>query len=55
MAKPTGPGRQANFSDSANPSVDMLGLPKSHPRLASWLVIAILSGIILAIAVLVLP
>jgi hypothetical protein len=31
-----------------DPSIHMLGLPKSHPRLGRWLVLAILVGAIAA-------
>ncbi|MGC1254847.1 MAG: hypothetical protein WA867_04800 [Candidatus Acidiferrales bacterium] len=32
----------------ADPSVHMLGLPKSHPQLGRWMVIAILAGALAA-------
>jgi hypothetical protein len=35
------------FGD-ADPSVHMLGLPKSHPQLARWVVIAIFAGAVAA-------
>jgi hypothetical protein len=51
MAQGTKHRRQAGVLGEINPSFYLLGLPKSHPRLGNWLVFAILTGTILALAV----
>ncbi|MGA7854971.1 MAG: hypothetical protein WCA15_16720 [Candidatus Acidiferrales bacterium] len=38
----------ARLFGEADPSVHMLGLPKSHPQLGRWMVIAILAGALAA-------
>lgn len=38
----------AKLFGEADPSVHMLGLPKSHPQLGRWMVIAILAGALAA-------
>lgn len=38
------PTRAADIFKQEDPSIHMLGLPKSHPRLRGWLVIAIIVG-----------
>jgi hypothetical protein len=47
-------GRHENHVEQPDLSVYMLGLPKSHPGLRNWCVFAILTGAILALAVVVL-
>lgn len=34
----------ANLFGESDPSVHMLGLPKSHPQLGRWVVVAIVAG-----------
>jgi hypothetical protein len=36
--------RTADIFKQEDPALHMLGLPKSHPRLRQWLVIAIIVG-----------
>ncbi|MGC1598036.1 MAG: hypothetical protein WA774_21980, partial [Candidatus Acidiferrales bacterium] len=38
----------AKLFGDADPSAHMLGLPKSHPQLARWVVVAILAGSVAA-------
>lgn len=40
----------AKLFGEADPSVHMLGLPKSHPQLARWVVVAVLAGAVAAFA-----
>jgi hypothetical protein len=40
-----------NYFDQTDPSVHMLGLPRSRPRLGNWGVVAIVAGTLLALAV----
>jgi len=42
-----------NYFTQSDPSVHMLGLPQSRPRLGKWGVLAIIAGAILAVAVIV--
>ncbi len=51
MAHRPGHRQHADFFGQADPSVHMLGFPKSHPRLGTWLVLAILSATVLGLAV----
>ena len=37
--------------NQTDPSIYMLGLPKSRPRLGNWGVVAVLAGTLLALAV----
>jgi hypothetical protein len=37
--------------NQTDPSIYMLGLPKSRPRLGTWGVVAVLAGTLLALAV----
>jgi len=53
MAHGTRHGHRRNHFDPADPSIHMLGLPKSHPGLGNWCDFAIVTGTILALAVLV--
>jgi len=53
-AKSGGHRHRANHSGQPDLSVYMLGLPKSRPRLRTWLVLAVLMGAVLGIAMLVL-
>ena len=53
MGQVTKYGRDSSYFAQTDPSVHMLGLPKSRPRLGTWGVVAILAGAILAIAVIV--
>jgi hypothetical protein len=46
--------RHQALLDETDPSIHMLGLPKSYSRLGTWLVFAILTGTVLALAVVVL-
>lgn len=39
----------SNIFKQEDPSIHMLGLPKSHPRLREWLVIAIIVGVTAAL------
>ena len=32
-----------------DPSIQLLGLPKSHPQLGRWVVLAILTGVVVAL------
>lgn len=41
---------QASYSDQSDVSMHMLGMPKSRPHLRTWLLLAILSGTVLALA-----
>jgi hypothetical protein len=42
--------RSANiFDKQEDPSIHMLGLPKSRPRLRQWVLIAILFGAVVAL------
>ena len=43
----------ASYFTQNDPSVHMLGLPQSRPRLGKWGVLAIIAGAILAVAVIV--
>jgi hypothetical protein len=43
-----------SYFDPNDPSIHMLGLPKSHGGLRNWCVFAILAGTLFALAVLVL-
>lgn len=47
-------GNAGSYFEQNDPSIHMLGLPKSRPRLGSWGVAAILVGTILALAVMML-
>jgi hypothetical protein len=38
----------AKILDGQDPSVHLLGLPKSHPQLGRWVALAILAGAIVA-------
>ncbi len=51
MARGTRHANNGNYFEQADPSVYMLGLPKSRPRLGKWGAVAILAGTILAVAV----
>ncbi|MGD0404000.1 MAG: hypothetical protein ABSB66_12485 [Candidatus Acidiferrales bacterium] len=42
--------RHANRFDQPDPSVHMLGIPKSRPKFRTWFVLAILTGTVLALA-----
>lgn len=42
--------RQMSLADQADGSDYMLALPKSRPRLGNWLMFAILTGMVLALA-----
>jgi hypothetical protein len=53
-AKSGGHRHHANHYGQPDLSVYMLGLPKSRPRLRTWLVLAVLMGAVLGIAMLVL-
>jgi hypothetical protein len=53
MAQRAGRRRQADYFDQIDPAVYMLALPKSHPRLGSWIILTILVGSILALFVVV--
>jgi len=54
MARGTRHTNNANYFQQVDPSVYMLGLPKSRRRLGKWGVVAILAGTILAVGVIVL-
>jgi hypothetical protein len=43
--------QHVNHFDTDDPSIHMLGLPKSHPKLRIWCVFAILTGAMLALGV----
>lgn len=43
------PGDAKLFS-GPDPSVHMLGLPKSHPRLGRWVAVAVIAGAIVAVS-----
>jgi hypothetical protein len=45
------PTKRGNYFDQADPSVHMLGLPRSRSRLGNWGVVAIVAGTLLALAV----
>ena len=40
----------AEYFDQPDVSMHMLGMPKSRPQLRTWLLLAILSGTVLALA-----
>jgi hypothetical protein len=40
-----------SYFNQTDPSMYMLGLPKSRPRLGTWGVVAVLAGTLLALAV----
>jgi len=44
----------ADYLDQDDPSIHMLGLPKSHPRFGRWVVLTILAATALALSVVVL-
>jgi hypothetical protein len=44
--------QQSHRVSESDPSIYLLGLPKSYPRIGIWLAVAIFSGIVLACAVL---
>ncbi len=44
-------GHQGNPFGADDPSIHMLGLPKSNPKLRIWCVFAIVTGAMLALAV----
>jgi hypothetical protein len=50
MAQETRRRRHASYFDQADPSAHMLGVPKSRPRFRTWLLLAILTGTVLALA-----
>jgi hypothetical protein len=54
MARSTRRGHHANHFDPSDFSVYMVGLARSRPTLRGWIVLAVLTGTILAFAVFVL-
>jgi hypothetical protein len=44
----------ADYFDQGDPSIYMLGLPKSHYRFGRWVVLTILAATVLALSVVVL-
>lgn len=40
----------ANYFDQSDISMHMLGMPKSRPQFRTWLLLAILTGTVLALA-----
>ncbi|HXN98074.1 MAG TPA: hypothetical protein VN881_03315 [Candidatus Acidoferrales bacterium] len=40
----------ADYFDQPDVSIHMLGMPKSRPQLRTWLLLAILTGTVLALA-----
>jgi hypothetical protein len=51
MAHKSRRGNQVEYFDANDPSIHMLGLPKSNPKLRIWCVFAILTGAMLALGV----
>lgn len=39
------------FFGAPDPSIYMLGIPKSHPRFRSWFAVAVLAGILFALTI----
>jgi hypothetical protein len=52
--KSGGHRHHANHFGQSDLSAYMLGLPKSRPRLRTWIVLAVLMGVVLGVAMLVL-
>jgi hypothetical protein len=50
MAQETRRRRHASHFDQPDLSVHMLGVPKSRPQFRTWLLLAILTGTVLALA-----
>jgi hypothetical protein len=51
--KSGGHRHHANHFGQSDQSVYMLGLPKSRPRLRAWIMLAVLMGVVLGVAMLV--
>jgi hypothetical protein len=54
MVRRTSHRHHAAYFGQADPAEHMLGLPKSHPRLGTWIILTIVAGTILALSVVVL-
>jgi hypothetical protein len=54
VAHRTGHHYHPDYFEQDDPSVYMLGLPKSHARLGRWVVLTILAATVLALSVVVL-
>jgi hypothetical protein len=53
MRQGTKRAQNGNYFGPTDPSLHMLGLPRSRPRLGNWGLVAILAGTLLALAVIV--
>jgi hypothetical protein len=53
MAHETRHRHHANYFDQSELPMHMLGMPRSRPQLRTWLLLAILTGTVLALAVVV--
>jgi hypothetical protein len=51
MRHATKRGDDRRYLHQTDPSIYMLGLPKSRPRLGNWGIVAILAGTLLALAI----
>ncbi|MGA2900351.1 MAG: hypothetical protein ABSF40_08995 [Candidatus Acidiferrales bacterium] len=53
MAHETKYREHANYFDQPDLSMHMLGMPKSRPQFRTWMLLAVLTGAVLALAIVV--